>query len=339
MNSAEIKINYSLKAHNTFKLDVYASAFYEYDTESQIIDFIDKGHLTGKEFLVLGSGSNILFTGNFEGLVIHPKTYGISIVNESKDKIEVCVSAGEIWDDFVQWAVNKNYYGIENLSMIPGTVGASAIQNIGAYGSEVSDLITEVKYIDITDKKIYTINNKDCEFSYRNSIFKTKLKNKVIILSVNFQLQKSGSLNCEYTGIPEALSCFKNPGLKEMRQSIINIRNSKLPAPEDIGNAGSFFKNPVTDNDTYQKLKKDFPDIKAFYENNSKIKIAAAWLIEKCGLKNYEHYGASVYEKQPLIIINKNNATGKAIFEFSEIIRKKVFEKFGLNLEPEVIIL
>lgn len=332
--------NFSLKNHNTFGIDVIAENFFEYDTNSDIINFIDNNYIFQKKFLVLGSGSNILFTRDYDGLIIHPKTKGIKVISENGDKIELEVAAGEIWDDFVLWAVNNNYYGIENLSNIPGTVGASVIQNIGAYGAEVSDVVTRVKYIDTADGELSYKNNFQCKFGYRNSIFKGRLKSRTIILSVNFELKKISQLNLKYADVAEKISKHNAPGLKEMRETIIEIRNSKLPDPAIIGNAGSFFKNPIVDNITFNRIQADFPDVKFFHDNPPiQYKIAAAWLIDKCLLKGFEYNGAAVHENQPLVLVNKNNASGKDIYELSKMVQNKVFRKFGIMLEPEVMII
>ncbi len=329
----------SLKNYNTFGIDVRAASFFEYNKNSDIINFIDNNYIFQKKFLVLGSGSNILFTQDYDGLIIHPKTKGIKVISKIGNKIEIEVAAGEIWDDFVVWAVNNGYYGIENLSNIPGTVGASVIQNIGAYGAEVSDVVTRVKYIDTADGELSYKNNFQCKFGYRNSIFKGRLKSRTIILSVNFELIKVSELNIKYADVAKKITKYKNPGLKEMRETIIEIRNSKLPDPGITGNAGSFFKNPIVDNHTFNRIKSDFPDVKFFHERPLQYKIAAAWLIDKCRLKGFEYKEAAVHENQPLVLINKNNASGKDLCELSKIVQSKVFRKFGIMLEPEVMII
>lgn len=332
--------NFSLKDYNTFGLDVKASQYFSYDNNQDIINFIDNNSIFSEKYLVLGEGSNILFTGDFDGLIIHSKSKGITKVYEDRDFIEVKVSAGEIWDDFVEWAVENSYYGIENLSLIPGTVAASAVQNIGAYGVEVSELITKVRYIDLADGEVMEKNNFQCKFGYRDSIFKHRLKSRAIILSVNFRLKKKAELNTCYFDVSKEIMKYENPGLHEMREAIINIRNSKLPDPKKLGNAGSFFKNPLIDKLTLDRLVNDFPKVKYHVEvPGISFKISAGWLIDNLGFKGFEHKGAAVDENHALVLVNKNNAKGSDIFELSKMIQEKVFITYGVMLEPEVQII
>jgi len=332
--------NYSLKTHNTFGVDAVASVYAEYDSDDEIIDYI-RAHddkFNQVKHLIIGEGSNLLFTGDYYGLVLHPMTKNISIVNEDNDFFYIEASAGVIWDDFVDWAVNHNAFGLENLSLIPGTVGASAVQNIGAYGAEAGNFIHSVKYVNLYSGEVIDISTQECEFSYRNSIFKNQLKECALILSVTFRLSKNPRVNIEYADLKKYFTESDNIVAAEIRKAVIEIRNNKLPDPKIIGNAGSFFKNPVVEKTNFDLLLNKFPDLKYFDLFDGNYKLAAGWLIDKCGLKGFEHNGAAVHENQALVIINKSgNVSGKDIVELSDKIKSKVFEKFNVNLEPEVI--
>jgi len=335
----EIFKNYCLKENNTFKIRVVADRFIEYDSDDDIIQFLQSDEkLIEDKFLVLGEGSNILFTGNFKGTVLHPLTKKIEVVDEINDKVIVRVSAGVVWDDFVAWTIKNKYSGLENLSLIPGTVGAAAVQNIGAYGSEAGFFIDSVTYFDLIDKCVVAISGKDCEFGYRCSIFKTELKNRILILSVDFCLNKFPVLNTDYADIKNFFGTKTDITPLELRNAVIQIRNNKLPDPKIIGNAGSFFKNPVVTKKDFNRLLAEFTDLRYYSLENGSYKIAAGWMIDKCGLKGFEKNGVAVHEKQALVIINKSgNATGRDIVEFSELIQNKVFEMFNIKLEAEVI--
>jgi len=290
------------------------------------------------KFLVLGEGSNILFTDNFKGTIFHPATKKIEVEQELDNNVIVRVSAGLIWDDFVAWTINNNYYGLENLSLIPGTVGAAAVQNIGAYGSEAGNFIDSVTYYDLRDKSVVTLSCKECEFGYRCSIFKTALKNRIIIMSVKFCLNKFPALNTDYADIKNFFGTKTDINPLELRNAVIQIRNNKLPDPKIIGNAGSFFKNPVVNKVKFDSLLLEFPDLRYYIVNDNNYKLAAGWMIDKCGLKGFEKNGVAVHEKQALVIVNKTgNVSGHDIVKFSEYIQNKVFELFKVRLEPEVI--
>jgi UDP-N-acetylmuramate dehydrogenase len=331
--------NYCLKENNTFKVNVNADTFIEYDSDAEILlYFNDNKEIFSSNLMVLGEGSNILFTDNFTGTIIHPKTKEINILKEFNDKIFVKASAGVIWDDFVEWTIKNKAYGLENLSLIPGTVGAAAVQNIGAYGSEVGNFIDSVTYFDLKDKRVVTISGKECEFGYRCSIFKTELKNRILILSANFCLNKFPVLNTDYADIKNFFGTKTDINALELRNAVIQIRNNKLPDPKIIGNAGSFFKNPVVNREIFDSLVCEFPDLRYYILNDGNYKIAAGWMIDKCGLKGFEQNGVAVHEKQALVIINKSgNISGRDIVEFSEFVQSKVFEMFNIKLEPEVI--
>lgn len=331
--------NYCLKEKNTFKVNAFADTFIEYDSDSDIIKYlIANKDIVNSKLFILGEGSNILFSGNFTGTILHPKTKEIKVVEEDFNKIIVQASAGLIWDDFVEWTISNKAYGLENLSLIPGTVGASAVQNIGAYGCEVCNFIDSVTYFDFDDKAIRNIKGNDCEFGYRSSVFKTKLKNRILILSVNFRLNKVPNIKTDYADIKNYFKDKTDISPIELRNAVISIRNDKLPNPKILGNAGSFFKNPVVVQHEFDLLLSKFTDLRYFTLENDNYKIAAGWMIDKCGLKGYEHGGVAVHNKQALVIVNKSGlATGQDIVNFSKIVQSKVFKVFAINLEPEVI--
>jgi UDP-N-acetylmuramate dehydrogenase len=336
----EIKRNYCLKQYNTFGVDFSASVFLEYDNDDDIIEYVNSHYDKFKQVkhFVIGEGSNVLFSADYFGMIIHPKTEYLEIVGEDKEFIYINAASGIIWDDFVAKTLEMGAYGLENLSLIPGTVGASAVQNIGAYGAEVGNFINEVKFINLFSKEIRTISSQDCKFSYRNSVFKNELCNEVLILSVQFKMNKKFSANIGYADLINYFGVRKNINAQDVRDAVINIRNAKLPDPKIIGNAGSFFKNPVVCKDKFERLQKNFPDLKYYPQGDNEFKLAAGWLIDKCGLKGFEHNGAAVHDKQALVLINKNgHASGQEIKHLAYIIREKVDEKFGIVLEQEVI--
>jgi UDP-N-acetylmuramate dehydrogenase len=326
--------NYALKPHNTFGVEAYARYFFEF-TELEDLDTFVLSNESWKDLplLVLGGGSNILFQSDFEGLVLHPNVPGIGRVYEDRQHIWIEAGAGEIWDDFVKYCVNYQLGGVENLSLIPGSVGAAPVQNIGAYGQEVSHVIERVKGYDLQQKKPAAA---DCEFAYRNSLFKRELKNRFIITSVVFKLEKFPEFNLGYGQVEEKVNTLGEVNLHNIRQAVIEIRSSKLPDVNELGNAGSFFKNPVVDAEFAEKIRQRFPDIPVYPVNENETKLAAGWLIEKTGWKGRREGYVGVNEKQALVLVNYGNATGKEIFEFSEKISRAVFEKFGIQLEREV---
>jgi UDP-N-acetylmuramate dehydrogenase len=329
--------NYALKPHNTFGVEAYARYFFEF-TELEDLDTFVLSNESWKDLplLVLGGGSNILFQSDFEGLVLHPNVPGIGRVYEDRQHIWIEAGAGEIWDDFVKYCVNYQLGGVENLSLIPGSVGAAPVQNIGAYGQEVSHVIERVKGYDLQQKKPVEFAAADCEFAYRNSLFKRELKNRFIITSVVFKLEKFPEFNLGYGQVEEKVNTLGEVNLHNIRQAVIEIRSSKLPDVNELGNAGSFFKNPVVDAEFAEKIRQRFPDIPVYPVNENETKLAAGWLIEKTGWKGRREGYVGVNEKQALVLVNYGNATGKEIFEFSEKISRAVFEKFGIQLEREV---
>ncbi|MBL31641.1 MAG: UDP-N-acetylenolpyruvoylglucosamine reductase [Flavobacteriales bacterium] len=326
----------SLLDYNTFKVDVSADLFKIIDNEEQLQKLLEDKRVSKQKKMILGGGSNILFTKNFNGLVIHNKIRGIQIVSENKENVKIKVGAGEVWDDLVAWTTKHNYYGIENLSLIPGSVGAAPIQNIGAYGSELKDTFQQLEAIDLKTKDKIIFNKSDCRFGYRDSIFKKELKNRFIITNVYLKLTKIKSINLSYKILKDNIATT-NLKSEDVRKIIINIRNSKLPNPKKIGNAGSFFKNPILEKPQFKTLQKKYPEIPFFEE--SKIKVPAGWLIEKLNWKGHQEKTCGVYAKHALIIINNNNATGLEIKNLAEKIKESVYQKFNILLEEEVTII
>ena len=332
--------SYSLKNHNTFGINVIADEFVEYSTSEELVSVLNQEKLKETKILNIGSGSNILFLSDFKGTVLHSKISGTVVEEETDDDVVVSAGAGVIWDDFVLWCINKGYGGVENLSNIPGTVGAAAVQNIGAYGTELKDIFHKIEGIFIENSEIFTFYLPDCEFDYRFSIFKGNLKNKTIITRLFLKLKKKPLFNIEYEAIKRELNKHKEElSLQTIRDTIISIRNSKLPDPEIIGNAGSFFKNPHISDDLFANLQKIYPDMPHHSYNyglGKKYKIPAGWLIEKAGWKGKQFGNAGVHTEQALVLVNLGNATGNDILKLSSEIEKDIAEKFGIYLEKEV---
>ncbi|MCK9255639.1 MAG: UDP-N-acetylmuramate dehydrogenase [Bacteroidales bacterium] len=332
--------NCSIKQYNTFGIDVKASVLIEYEHDEEIIRFIvsHQDKCRQVKHLILGEGSNLLFRDDFYGLIIHPVGKKLDLVNEDENYIYIKASAGYIWDDFVEDTLNSKAFGLENLSLIPGTVGASAVQNIGAYGSEAKDFIFELEYLDLDSHEIKILKNSECKFAYRTSIFKNDLKNKALILNVTFKLLKFPNINCDYADIQKYFNNKTNITAKDIREAVINIRNIKLPDPKKFGNAGSFFKNPIINQEKFEILREKHEDLRFYSLADGNYKLAAGWMIDKLGLKTFTHKGAAVHENQALVLINKTGkATGKDICELAEIIKEKVYQNFEIELEPEVI--
>jgi len=333
--------NYCLKEHNTFKIDVLADRFISFDDSSEFIQFAQGNNaLFNHKFLITGEGSNLLFTKDFNGTIIHPETKAIGVVRESSDYIYIKAEAGINWDDFVADTISRGGFGLENLSLIPGTVGASVVQNIGAYGAEAADFVDSVDYFCLSDFKVKTISKNDCDFAYRNSIFKNELKGKAIVLSVVYRLSKNAVCNTSYADIQNYFKAGEELNPSKIRKAVIDIRENKLPDHKKIGNAGSFFKNPIIEKQQFVELIKKCPDLRYYELPDDRYKLAAGWMIDQCNLKGYEHKGAAIHENQALVLINKSGkTTGDEVSELAEIVHAKVFQKYGVELEPEVIIL
>jgi UDP-N-acetylmuramate dehydrogenase len=326
----------SLKRYNTFGLNIYADSMISIESEDEAVSLFSNRKKIPGPFLVLGGGSNMLFTGNFNGTVFHPEIEGISIEERHNDYIIISAGSGVVWDELVGWSVENGYGGLENLSLIPGTVGASPVQNIGAYGVEVKERIEKVRAVSISDGSIKEFSKADCNFAYRNSIFKIEEKNKYLITRVFYKLTNSPMFNLNYGSLKDEVNEFGNITLKNVRSAIIKIRKSKLPDPEKIGNAGSFFRNPVVSSTIAENLKKLYPAMPLYSDQSGSYKLAAGWLIEQCHWKGKRIGDAGVYEKQALILVNHGKATGEEIYNLSEEIRKSVSGKFGIELELEV---
>ena len=312
-------------------MDVMADRLIEFANEDEL-----KSALTGavKPLLFMGGGSNLLFLNNFSGTVLHSVIDNINIVAEDDNSVSVRVGSGVVWDDFVAYCVEKGWWGVENLSLIPGEVGASAVQNIGAYGVEVKDVLQSIEAISVDDlsKRIFT--NAECNYAYRDSIFKKSLKGKYVITYVTYRLSKKANPNIGYGALKSVLA--ENPSLKEIRDAIIAVRNSKLPDPKVYGNAGSFFMNPVIPMEQFVALQSRYPDIPSYPASDGYIKVPAGWLIEKSGWKGKSLGNAAVYEKQALVLINRGGATGMEVKHLADTIIEDIKEIFGITLHAEV---
>ena len=334
----EVFRNGSLKKFNTFNVDEKAKVLVEINRVSDLFTFLSKENQKDK-MLVLGGGSNILFTKTYEGIIISLKNKGIELIDEDENNILVEISSGESWNDFVVWAVENNFGGVENLSLIPGNVGAAPIQNIGAYGVELKDVFHSCKGIMLDTLNEFEFTKLDCEFNYRSSIFKSTLKNKTIITSVKLNLTKSKhNFNVDYKELKENLLDTELT-IKNISDQVIQIRKSKLPDPKIFGNCGSFFKNPIINISRHESLLNKFPDIPFFKIDNNNYKISAAWLIDQSDFKNKKVKNVGVYSNQPLVIINHGNAKGKDILDFAKEIKETVIGNFDIELEEEVLIL
>ena len=330
-----IQKNISLKAYNTFGIDVKASRFVSIASLYELKQLLN----SEKDFFLISGGSNLLLTRDIERLVVHINIQGISIDHEEENTVDLTVNAGENWHEFVLWCISENYGGLENLSLIPGNVGTSPIQNIGAYGVEVKDCITKVEALEIATNKLVSFSNEACNFGYRNSIFKNKVKGKYILTSVSFRLTtKDHQLTTSYGAIENELAIqkIKIPTLKNISDAIICIRKSKLPDPKEIGNSGSFFKNPVISKTQFLRLQKENPSIPNYPISETEIKVPAGWLVEQSGFKGKRFGDAGVHEKQALVLVNYGSATGIEIFQLAEKIQETVFKKFEIALEIEV---
>lgn len=332
----EIKKDYPLKSINTFGIDVKTHFYVEASTVDKISFSLNYASYYNLPILVLGGGSNILFTHDYKGLVIHPTISGIEVIEDAGDYLMIRVGAGVNWDSFVEWSIQKGLGGLENLSFIPGNVGASPIQNIGAYGVEAKDTITKVECINIITRKTIELTNAECQFGYRNSIFKNELKGKVIVTYVCFKLTKKPTLITHYGNLDAELENLGEKSVKTVREAVINIRKKKLPDPADLGNAGSFFKNPVVSMKIYESIKEKFEKAPSFPVSDDFVKIPAGWLIEQCGWKGKQVGNCGVHKDQALVIVNYENATGNEILNLAKQIQKSVLDQFGIEIEMEV---
>lgn len=329
--------NVSLKPYNTFSINANANLFVEIKKESELKELFDEIDQNAQEILVLGGGSNMLFTKDFKGLVIKISIPGINYV-ENDDEVSLSAGAGVIWNDLVTFCVAKGFAGIENLTLIPGTVGASPIQNIGAYGVELKDVFSSCTAFEIATGQIKTFSYADCKFGYRESIFKNELKGKYIITSVNFILNKKAIIRTQYGAITAELAQrnIRQPSIADVSKVVAAIRVSKLPDPSTIGNAGSFFKNPVIEKAQFEELFAKFPELVHYPAPAGKIKLAAGWLIEQCGFKGKVVGQTGTWKNQALVLVNHGYASGQEVYDFSEQIIASVHAKFGVALSREV---
>lgn len=319
---------------NTFGLDVKAGRWLEYASVEELKALIAEGQISSP-YLHVGSGSNLLFLGDFEGTVLHSAIRSIEMVNQDAEKVWLRVGAGVIWDDFVTYCVERGYYGAENLSLIPGEVGASAVQNIGAYGVEVKDLISCVETLDVHgDRRVFGVE--ECGYAYRNSVFKRPDMKSFFVTHVTFALNKAEQYTLNYGTIRQELEKYPQIDLATVRQVIVSIRESKLPDPKVLGNAGSFFMNPIVTRTKYETLLQEYPSMPSYQVDATHVKIPAGWMIEQCGWKGKSLGNAAVHDKQALVLVNCGGATGADIVALSDAVRAAVREKFGVEIHPEV---
>lgn len=333
------EINVSLKQYNTFGLDSKADQLIKIYSEEEAITLLKEDQPWKNNLFVIGGGSNLLFLNDFKGTLLHPAIEGIDIIEESGDFVIISAGAGVVWDDLVAWSVERQLEGLENLSLIPGNVGASPVQNIGAYGVEVKDLIEKVETVSVESGSLRSFSPAECSFGYRYSIFKGEQKGKYLVTRVHFRLSKNHSYCLDYGSLKEEVLKSGRISLENIRKAVISLRRNKLPDHEVLGNAGSFFKNPVVPEDTANNLLSENPGMPVYNEQTGYKKLAAGWLIERCGWRGKRSGNAGTYEKQALIIVNHGGASGKQLFEFSEEIRRSVVERFGIELEREVEVL
>ncbi|WP_349933600.1 UDP-N-acetylmuramate dehydrogenase [Bacteroides finegoldii] len=325
---------YSLLPYNTFGIDVSASRFLEYASVAELKEYIAQGAVT-TPFLHIGGGSNLLFTKDYDGLILHSRIGGIEVTAEDSQTVSLRVGAGVVWDDFVACCVEHGWYGAENLSLIPGEVGASAVQNIGAYGVEVKDLITAVETVNVQGYgRVYSVE--ECEYAYRSSIFKRPENKSVFVTYVRFHLSKEERYTLDYGTIRQELAKYPAPTLPIVRKVIIEIRESKLPDPKVMGNAGSFFMNPIVAKEKLEALQRDYPRIPYYELPDGRVKIPAGWMIDQCGWKGKSLGPAAVHDKQALVLVNRGGAKGSDIVALSDAVRASVRDKFGIDIHPEV---
>ena len=333
----EIRKDYSLLSHNTFGMDIKASLFIEYTSVEELKEILRRYPLEEGCWLHIGGGSNLLFKGDYPGIILHSAIKGYEILEENEQEVIVRVGAGEVWDDFVAYSVEKGWYGAENLSLIPGEVGASAVQNIGAYGMEAKDLIVNVETVEVATGEERIFTNAECAYAYRESAFKLSLKGKYIVTKVSYRLKKTPYYHLDYGNVRAEL---EKSGialtLSNVREVIIKIREGKLPDPKVQGNAGSFFMNPIVPRGQFEALLAEYPQMPHYVVDAERVKIPAAWMIDQCGWKGKRLGNAGVHDKQALVLVNAGGATGEEVIRLSEAIQKSVFDKFGIRISPEV---
>jgi UDP-N-acetylmuramate dehydrogenase len=332
--------NYSLKSLNTFGIDAKTTKLISFSDEKEIFSLLETNELQNQKILILGGGSNILFQNDFDGIILKSEIMGITEIDKNDDHVILEIGSGVIWDDLVDYCVNNGLGGIENLSLIPGTVGAAPIQNIGAYGTEFEEVFIELEGIDLQNKVKRKFSKVDCQFGYRDSIFKKSYINSFLISTVRIRLSRSPKLNINYRAINDYIKQYKiskaKLDIKQISDIVKNIRKSKLPDPSKIGNAGSFFKNPIVKFDRFLDLKEEFSDLVFFEIANKQFKIPAGWLIEKAGLKGKRFGNVGIHKQQALVLVNYGDGTGEELVNLSNKIKSVIFEKFNIVLETEV---
>lgn len=333
-------LNYSLLSHNTFGIDAICDRFVEFSSVEELVSLVGSLTDSDRPLLLLGGGSNLLLTGDYHGTVIHSAIKGIELIerDEQNESVTLRVGSGEVFDDFVSYCVEHGFYGAENLSIIPGEVGASAVQNIGAYGVEAKDIIVKVEAVEIATGKIVEFTNADCQYAYRQSRFKGEWYGQYVITYVSYRLSTTFVPNMDYGNIRAALA-EKNilqPTAKDLRNIIIEIRNAKLPDPKVEGNAGSFFMNPIVSREKYLQLAEQYPNMPHYYIDEQREKIPAGWMIDQCGWKGHTLGRAGVHSKQALVLVNRGGATGQDIVRLCKTIQDDVYARFGIHIEPEV---
>ena len=330
--------DHPLRDLNSFHVEERADRIIEFDSKQDLDQIFAEG-ATPENWYTLGGGNNILFTQRFAGTLLKPVGKEIKIKAQIDDSVIVEAEAGVEWDDLVAWSVERDLWGMENLSLIPGTVGAAPVQNIGAYGAEAKDVIERVHYFDVEDRKHHTLGCAECRFAYRESIFKHELKGRAIITSVEFRLSKSSQPSLGYGDLAKEVELRGGATLKNIREAVCAIRQSKLPDTAVLGNAGSFFKNPIVNKEVSERLKAEYDSMPIYPVSEHKCKLAAGWLIDQAGLKGYRKGNVGVHERQALVLVNFGGATGAEVIALSKEVRERVFAKFGINIDPEVNIL
>lgn len=334
-----INNNFCLKSFNTFGIEAIATKCAQITSTTDMTELFESKELENQELLVIGEASNILFLSNFKGLILMNLMTGEEVISENENEVILKVNAGEYWTNLVDFTVKKGWWGIENLSLIPGKVGASPVQNIGAYGVELKDVFVSLQAFDMKNGKIVNFSKEECKFGYRNSIFKNEYKGRFMVLNVTIRLSKVTKPNLSYKTLADIFidKQIEEISLNDVKNAVDKIRESKLPDPQIIKNAGSFFKNPIVENIVLDKLRNLYPNIPSYKISDSHSKLAAGWLIEKCGWKGKRIGDAAVHNKQALVLVNHGTATGKEIFMLSEKIKLSVSKKFGVELEREVL--
>lgn len=332
-----IQHNFSLKNYNTFSIDAKAKEFIAVHSIDELKKVLYEN--ADKKKFILGGGSNMLLTQDIDALVIHIDLKGKKVIQEDENHVWVEAQAGENWHEFVLWNIEQNYGGLENMSLIPGNVGTTPVQNIGAYGAEIKDTFVSCEAMRISTQETKTFDNNECKFSYRESVFKQEAKDQYIITSVVFKLTKNNHIiNTGYGDIQKELESkgITQPTIKDVSNAVIAIRQSKLPDPKELGNSGSFFKNPIISREQFNKAKVLHPEIKHYDVSETEVKVPAGWMIEQAGLKGYREGDAGVHARQALVLVNYGNATGQDILNLSKLVQKTVLDKFGIAIEAEV---